>query len=105
MVVEVFGKCQGINLGGFFDIDWYPLKDELQGKVLVPVLGDQYGTVLDRGELKLTFDTEKGEFSIFYFQHRFPVNPREYPRILGYAPEALQQQLGAENENLLELQS
>lgn len=103
--LEVLENGEASTYADFFDIDWYPLKDELQGKVLVPVLGDQYGTVLDRGELKLTFDAEKGEFSIFYFQHRFPVNPREYPRILGYDPEVLQQQLGADNENLLELQS
>ena len=103
--LEVLENGEASTYAEFFDIDWYPLKDELQGKVLVPVLGDQYGTVLDHGELKLTFDAEKGEFSIFYFQHRFPVNPREYPRILGYEPEALQQQLGADNENLLELQS
>jgi (1->4)-alpha-D-glucan 1-alpha-D-glucosylmutase len=103
--LEVLENGEASTYADFFDIDWYPLKDELQGKVLVPVLGDQYGTVLDRGELKLTFDAEKGEFSIFYFQHRFPVNPREYPRILGFSPEVLQQQLGADNENLLELQS
>jgi (1->4)-alpha-D-glucan 1-alpha-D-glucosylmutase len=103
--LEVLENGEASTYADFFDIDWYPLKDELQGKVLVPVLGDQYGTVLDRGELKLIFDAEKGEFSIFYYQHRFPVNPREYPRILGYDPETLQQQLGAENENLLELQS
>ena len=41
------------------------IKGELQGKVLVPVLEDQYGNVLERGELKLTFDTERGEFNIF----------------------------------------
>jgi (1->4)-alpha-D-glucan 1-alpha-D-glucosylmutase len=103
--LEVLENGEASTYADFFDIDWYPLKDELQGKVLVPVLGDQYGTVLDRGELKLTFDAEKGEFSIVYFQHRFPVNPREYPRILGYESEPLQQQLGADNENLLELQS
>lgn len=103
--LEVLENGEASTYADFFDIDWYPLKDELQGKVLVPVLGDQYGTVLDRGELKLTFDPEKGEFSIFYFQHRFPVNPREYPRILAYDPESLQQQLGADDENLLELQS
>ena len=103
--LEVLENGEASTYAEFFDIDWYPLKDELRGKVLVPVLGDQYGTVLDRGELKLTFDAEKGEFSIFYFQHRLPVNPREYPRILGFDPEALQQQLGADNENLLELQS
>jgi (1->4)-alpha-D-glucan 1-alpha-D-glucosylmutase len=103
--LEVLENGEASTYAEFFDIDWYPLKDELQGKVLCPVLGDQYGTVLDRGELKLAFDPEKGEFSIFYFQHRFPVNPREYPRILGPDIESLQQRLGVENESLRELQS
>ena len=89
----------------FFDIDWEPLKDELQGKVLVAVLADQYGVILDRGELKLTFDREKGEFSIFYFEHRFPVNPSEYPRILRRAAEDFQQQVAATDPDLQELQS
>src|SRR5947208_15955758 len=35
----------------FFDIDWHPVKAELEGKVLLPVLGDHYGIVLERGEL------------------------------------------------------
>ena len=89
----------------YFDIDWEPLKDELQGKVLVPVLGDQYGIVLDRGELKLAFDRQHGEFSIWYFQHRFPVNPREYPGILRCGLEDLKQRLGQENQDVLELQA
>jgi maltooligosyltrehalose synthase len=66
----------------FFDIDWRPLKDELHGKVLVPVLHDHYGVVLESGELKLVFHPERGEFDISYRNHRFPVNPRVYPRIL-----------------------
>ena len=39
----------------FFDVDWHPVKDELASKVLLPVLGDQYGVVLEKGELKLGF--------------------------------------------------
>jgi len=27
----------------FFDIDWEPVKKELKGKILIPILGDQYG--------------------------------------------------------------
>jgi (1->4)-alpha-D-glucan 1-alpha-D-glucosylmutase len=103
--LDVLENGEASDYAEFFDIDWYPLKDELKGKVLVPVLADQYGSILDRGELHLTFDQEKGEFSIFYFQHRFPVNPREYPRILKFGLEVLEQRMEAENENLLELQS
>jgi (1->4)-alpha-D-glucan 1-alpha-D-glucosylmutase len=103
--LDVLENGEASPYAEFFDIDWEPLKDELQGKVLVPVLGDQYGTILDRGELKLTFDKEKGEFSILYHQHRFPIDPREYLRILGYRRERLEQRLEAGNQDLLELQS
>ena len=99
------GKWRVLQLCRFFDIDWQPLKDELQGKVLVPVLGDQYGSILDLGELKLTFDKEKGEFSIFYHQHRFPVDPKEYPRVLAPGLEVLEKNLGASHADFLELQS
>ncbi len=103
--LDVLENGKAASHADFFDIDWLPLKDELQGKVLIPVLGDQYGTVLDRGELKLSFDPEKGEFSIFYFQHRFPVNPREYSRILERHVERLEETLGRNDQHLLELQS
>jgi (1->4)-alpha-D-glucan 1-alpha-D-glucosylmutase len=89
----------------FFDIDWHPLKDELQSKVLVPVLHDHYGAVLESGELRLVFQPERGEFYISYRNHRFPVNPRAYPRILQRATGTLTAKLGDQNLDLLEFQS
>lgn len=103
--LDVLENGESSSYAEFFDIDWEPLKDELQHKVLIPVLADQYGTVLERGDLKLVFDPEKGEFSVWYFQHRFPINPREYPRILGPAAEQMAQQSSPDNASLLELQS
>jgi len=70
---------------GYFDIDWCPLDEAMAGRVLVPVLGDHYGMVLERGELRLAFDADAGEFSVWYHDHRFPIDPREYPRILAHA--------------------
>src|SRR6266568_8364829 len=103
--LDVLENGQASIYADYFDIDWEPLKDELQGKVLVPVLGDQYGTILDRGELRLTFDKERGEFNLHYQQHRFPINPREYPRILGHGLDRLRQVLAVGNSDLLELES
>jgi (1->4)-alpha-D-glucan 1-alpha-D-glucosylmutase len=103
--LDVLENGEASHYADFFDIDWDPIKDELQGKVLVPVLGEQYGNVLEKGELKLTFDPERGEFSIFYYQHRFPIAPKEYPGILGFQLERLQEKLGPTHEDFLELQS
>lgn len=63
-----------------FDINWQPLKSELHGKVLLPILGDQYGRVLERGELKVAY--QDGSFTLIYFDHVFPIAPRSYGRIL-----------------------
>ena len=67
---------------GYFDIDWQPVKQELRGKVLLPVLGDHYGNVLENAELVLEFDDEACAFCIRYYEHLFPIDPREYPQIL-----------------------
>lgn len=91
--------------GDYFDIDWNPLNPDLKGKVLLPLLGDHYGAVLNRGELRLDFDAERGEFSLFYWQHRLPIDPGSYPRIVGPRMERLATVLGEGDERLVELQS
>ena len=71
----------------YFDIDWQPLKSELRDKVLIPILGDQYGRVLERGELRVHFDG--GRFFLRYFDHEFPIAPGTYRHVLQIALEQL----------------
>lgn len=66
----------------FFDIDWTAARRSFPGKVLLPVLGAQYGAVLENGDLKLRFDVEYGGFSIWYFENRFPIRPRDYATVI-----------------------
>jgi (1->4)-alpha-D-glucan 1-alpha-D-glucosylmutase len=87
----------------YFDIDWAPMKDELAGKVLLPILGDQYGTVLDSGQLKLTLD-DLG-LSVRYYDTVMPLAPRSWGRVLGHRLGELQARLGAEHPELIELKS
>jgi (1->4)-alpha-D-glucan 1-alpha-D-glucosylmutase len=86
----------------YFDVEWHPLKEELADKVLVPVLGDRYGAVLERGELRL--ELVHGAFRLRYFDHLFPINPRSYGHILAYRLEELDKELGP-GETLDELKS
>ncbi|HSO06194.1 MAG TPA: malto-oligosyltrehalose synthase, partial [Pelomicrobium sp.] len=95
--LDVLENGQASIYAGYFDIDWNPIKDELQGRVLVPVLGDAYGTVLERGEIRLAFDAGRGEFSFWYYEHRFPVDPRQYAEILAPHAERLAARLGEDN--------
>lgn len=69
---------------GYFDIEWDSDYRYLQGKLLVPVLGDQYGAVLAAGGLELRFDADAGSFAVWaYGNHKLPVRPQDYGTILG----------------------
>ena len=72
---------------GYFDIDWNPLKPELRNKVLLPILGDQYGEDLERGRLSVVFDLETTEFLVAYHDRRLPIEPRSLPLI--FSPPVL----------------
>lgn len=89
----------------YFDIDWKPLKAELTNKVLLPVLGDMYGKVLENKELQLSFNPETGVFILNYYENCFPINPRSYLHVLEYRHDELLEMLGAENDAALEYES
>jgi (1->4)-alpha-D-glucan 1-alpha-D-glucosylmutase len=63
----------------FFDIEWHPVKDELADKVLIPILGDQYGEVLERQELTLTY--RDGAFLVRYYEESLPIAADTYQDI------------------------
>jgi (1->4)-alpha-D-glucan 1-alpha-D-glucosylmutase len=88
---------------GAFDVDWTPLKPELGNKVLVPVLGDQFGRVLERGELQLARDG--GALQIRYYDHVFPVAPRSVPQVLRFRLPELAEKLGAADPSIQEIES
>ena len=80
--MDVLENGQASIYADYFDIDWNPANPALTDKVLVPVLADPYGVVLERGELRLGFERSLGSFAIHYHEHRLPLDPRTYPRIL-----------------------
>jgi (1->4)-alpha-D-glucan 1-alpha-D-glucosylmutase len=87
----------------YFDIDWDPVKEELKGKVLLPVLGDQYGIVLDRGELQISFAA--GAFWLHYYDRSFAIAPRQYAALLSHRLGELRRELGSNHPHLVELES
>jgi (1->4)-alpha-D-glucan 1-alpha-D-glucosylmutase len=89
----------------YFDIDWAAMEETQRGKLLLPVLSDHYGRALERGELRLLFDADTGAFSVRYFEHLFPIDPAEYPRILGHDMARLEERLGVNEPRLMAFQS
>ncbi len=101
--MDVLENGQSSIYADFFDIDWKPVKDELENKVLLPILGDQYGRVLENQELNLRF--EEGAFIVCYADKTFPVDPTSYPRILEFRIEDLEKEVEKDHPNLQELLS
>jgi len=89
----------------FFDIDFNPPKHDLANKVLLPVLGEQYGRVLENGEIRIEYNHGGGTFLTRYFDHSFPLAPRSLHWILQPALRALTQKLGDSHADVLELES
>jgi (1->4)-alpha-D-glucan 1-alpha-D-glucosylmutase len=87
--LDVLEWGQESSFAIYFDINWDAIRPDLKGRVLLPVLGDHYGVILEKGEIALRFDREKGSFSAWYFDHRFPISPRSYATILDAGGEAL----------------
>ena len=70
----------------YFDVDWDPPESKLRDTVLLPILGDHYGRVLEAGELRLA--RRGGAFTVHYHEHAVPVAPRSLDRLLCAAAEA-----------------
>ncbi len=94
---DVLENGPGSPYASYFDIDWTPVKKELKDKVLIPILGDQYGNVLESQGLTLMF--EEGAFFVYYYDHKFPLQPQTYTVILEHHLERLTQGLTEENVN------
>jgi (1->4)-alpha-D-glucan 1-alpha-D-glucosylmutase len=79
---DVLENGRASEYANFFDIDWNPLKPELRDKVLLPILGNQYGAELEAGNIVLAYD-ERG-FRIEYFDKTLPIDPQTIPLIFHF---------------------
>jgi (1->4)-alpha-D-glucan 1-alpha-D-glucosylmutase len=103
--MDVLENGEASKYARFFDINWLPQQPELAGRLLLPVLGDYYGKVLEEGQLKLCFDDASGSFSVAYYEHRFPVSPRSSPLLLGHDLQRLEKRLGENHHSYQEFQN
>jgi (1->4)-alpha-D-glucan 1-alpha-D-glucosylmutase len=101
--MDILENGQSSIYADFFDIDWKPVKDELESKVLLPILGNQYGQVLENQELSLRFD--EGAFFIGYGDKTFPVEPTSYHKILEFRADDLEKETEKDHPHLQELLS
>jgi (1->4)-alpha-D-glucan 1-alpha-D-glucosylmutase len=71
---DVLENGPSSRYANWFDIDWHSAEVKLQNKILIPVLGDQYGRVLSANQLKI--EQQSGLFRVHYMENQFPLAPR-----------------------------
>jgi (1->4)-alpha-D-glucan 1-alpha-D-glucosylmutase len=77
---DVLENGPSSQYASYFDVDWDPPEAKLRNTVLMPILGDHYGRVLEAGELRLQRDS--GVFTVHYYDHVVPVAPRSLDELL-----------------------
>jgi (1->4)-alpha-D-glucan 1-alpha-D-glucosylmutase len=103
--LDVLENGPASSYGKFFDINWRPSGAQASErmKLVVPTLGDQYGKVLENGQLSVEY--ANGSFAIAYYDKRFPVAPDTYPMLLEPVAERLEEELDRRHEHVQELAS
>lgn len=87
---DVLENGQRSRFADYFDVDWQYAQDSENtlNRVLLPILGDHYGRVLEAGEIQLV--RIDGSFQIQYYDHRVPVDPRSLSDLLFQAASRIE---------------
>jgi (1->4)-alpha-D-glucan 1-alpha-D-glucosylmutase len=101
--LDLLENGPGSSYARFFDVDWNPPNPALKNKVLLPILGDQYGRVLENQEIKIVY--RGGAFFATYYETTLPVAARTSTLLLELALARLKQSLGDYHTDVLEMES
>ncbi len=80
---DVLENGPASRYASYFDIDWDPPERKLTATVLMPILADRYGRVLEAGELRVSRDG--GSFIVSYGDQQAPLSPRSLDELLATA--------------------
>jgi (1->4)-alpha-D-glucan 1-alpha-D-glucosylmutase len=76
---DVLENGRASEYASYFDIDWNPLNPDMKDKLLLPILGCQYGEELEAGRIQVVL--MDGQLQVRYFDHLMPIAPRTLPVI------------------------
>lgn len=100
---DVLENGQSSPYARYFDIDWLTPHKDIRHKVLLPILDDQYGQVLERQRLSLIY--REGAFCVAVANTTLPTDPRSWPAILIPLARRFESTVDAMNPPLIELKS
>ena len=77
---DVLENGPSSRFASHFDVDWEASEASPANRILLPVLGDHYGRVLEQGDIGI--QRRDQSFRVCYFEHEFPLAPRSLTLIL-----------------------
>ena len=86
---DVLQNGRASRYASYFDIDWEPLNPDMRNKLLLPILGSQYGDELEAKKIQIV--AIDGQLHARYYDHLMPLAPRSIPVIF---PQAEMDELG-----------
>jgi len=81
---DVLESGPGSRYASYFDVDWGAAGSS-DDRILVPVLGDHFGRVLEAGEVKVQLEAQR--FVVRYYDNIFPASPRSLGPLLADAAQ------------------
>ncbi|MGC1872933.1 MAG: malto-oligosyltrehalose synthase [Acidobacteriaceae bacterium] len=100
---SVLANGPSSSVSEYFDVDWNPVNSNLHGKVLLAILGGQYGDVLESGDLKIGY--HDGEFCLLYGDYNLPLNPRQMKVLLRHRWHEVAETSGIDDATRVEFES
>jgi (1->4)-alpha-D-glucan 1-alpha-D-glucosylmutase len=100
---SVLANGPSSSVSEYFDVDWNPVNSNLHGKVLLAILGGQYGDVLESGDLKIAY--HDGEFCLLYGDYNLPLNPRQMKVLLRHRWQQVAASSGIDDATRQEFES
>ncbi len=83
---DVLENGPSSRYAAYFDVDWEYPHGSKANQVLLPILGNHYGRILEAGELRI--ERDGGMFFVRYHDHVLPIDPRSLSEMLGRAAES-----------------
>ena len=98
-LMDVLENGKDSEFFDFFDIHWNQAYEEMEGRVLAPMLGDFYASSLEKGEIKL--DYQEKDLLIDYFGLKLPLKIESYITFITHDLGVLARELGREHPDFI----
>ncbi len=98
-LMDVLENGKDSEFFDFFDIHWNQAYEEMDGRVLAPMLGDFYANCLERGEIKL--DYQEKNLLIDYFGLKLPLKIESYITFITHKLGVLAREIGRQHPDFI----